>query len=65
MSRSRFPPLTREVQFDEKWAFVAKKEKHCDPDDPAEAPRAPGLHPRQRVLEDGTRRGEDAEPRRG
>jgi hypothetical protein len=22
------------VQFDEKWAFVAKKEKHCDPDNP-------------------------------
>jgi hypothetical protein len=22
------------VQFDEKWAFVAKKEKHCDRDDP-------------------------------
>jgi IS1 family transposase len=21
------------VQFDEKWAFVAKKQKHCDPDD--------------------------------
>jgi len=31
-----FPPSTREVQFDEKWAFVAKKEKHCDPDDPAD-----------------------------
>jgi IS1 family transposase len=31
-----FPPQTREVQFDEKWAFVGKKEKHCDlfnPDD--------------------------------
>jgi IS1 family transposase len=25
-----FPPETREVQFDEKWAFVQKKEKHCD-----------------------------------
>src|SRR5947209_408948 len=33
---STFPPRTREVQFDEKWAFVAKKEKHCDPDDPAD-----------------------------
>jgi IS1 family transposase len=22
------------VQFDEKWSFVAKKEKHCDPNDP-------------------------------
>jgi IS1 family transposase len=25
------------VQFDEKWAFVGKKEKHCDPADPADA----------------------------
>jgi len=24
------------VQFDEKWSFVAKKEKHCDADDPAD-----------------------------
>ena len=24
------------MQFDEKWSFVAKKEKHCDPDDPAD-----------------------------
>jgi len=24
------------VQFDEKWAFVGKKEKHCDPEDPAD-----------------------------
>ena len=31
---SCFPPRTREIQFDEKWAFVAKKEKNCDPDDP-------------------------------
>jgi IS1 family transposase len=31
-----FPPRTREVQFDEKWAFVAKKEKNCDPTDPAD-----------------------------
>src|SRR4051812_2718757 len=29
-------PLTREVQFDEKWAFVAQKEANCDPDDPAD-----------------------------
>ena len=28
-------PLTTEVQFDEKWAFVAKKEKNCDREDPA------------------------------
>jgi IS1 family transposase len=33
---SPFPPRTREVQFDEKWAFVAKKEANCDPLDPAD-----------------------------
>jgi len=27
------------VQFDEKWAFVEKKQKHCDPNDPADAKR--------------------------
>ena len=32
-----FPPETREVQFDEKWSFVGKKEKHCDPADPDDA----------------------------
>ena len=26
----RFPPQTEEVQFDEKWSFVANKEKHRD-----------------------------------
>ncbi len=36
MSWWRFPPNTREVQFDEKWAFVGKKEKHCDDEDPAD-----------------------------
>jgi IS1 family transposase len=25
-----FPPQTQEGQFDEKWAFVGKKQKHCD-----------------------------------
>jgi len=25
-----FPPKTSEVQFDEKWAFVGKKERHCN-----------------------------------
>src|SRR5262245_46365013 len=30
------PPRTHEVQFDEKWSFVAKKEKHCDRDAPAD-----------------------------
>src|SRR5438445_594631 len=28
-----FPPATQEVQFDEKWSFVAKKQKHCAPDE--------------------------------
>ena len=32
----RFPSLTTEVQFDEKWAFLAKKEAHCDRSDPAD-----------------------------
>src|SRR4051794_5091096 len=27
-------PETRELQMDEKWSFVAKKEKNCDDDDP-------------------------------
>src|SRR4051812_29060285 len=36
-SWSPFPPRTRQAQLDEKWAFVAKKEAHCDPDDPADA----------------------------
>ncbi len=34
---SLFPPQTTEVQFDEKWSFVAKKEQNCDPDDPLDA----------------------------
>ena len=32
-----FPPRTREVQFDEKWSFVGKKEKHCGADRPGDA----------------------------
>jgi IS1 family transposase len=32
-SWSLFPPKTAEVQFDEKWAFVGKKQKNCQPDD--------------------------------
>ena len=32
----RCPPLTREAQLDEKWAFVGKKEARCDPLDPAD-----------------------------
>ena len=31
-----FPPRTTEVQFDETWAFVAKKQAHCDRCDPAD-----------------------------
>lgn len=34
-----FPPATVEVQLDEKWAFVAKKQKNCDPADPADQQR--------------------------
>jgi IS1 family transposase len=29
-----FPPRTREVQFDEKWSFVGKKQANCDPLNP-------------------------------
>jgi IS1 family transposase len=29
-SWSLFPPRTQELQLDEKWAFVYKKQKHCD-----------------------------------
>jgi hypothetical protein len=36
MSWSSLPPLTREVQRDEKWSVVAQKEKNCDHDDPAD-----------------------------
>ena len=35
-SWSPFPPRTDEVQFDEKWAFVGKKEKNCDRPTPAD-----------------------------
>jgi hypothetical protein len=31
-----FPPSTARLQLDEKWSFVGKKEKHCDPDDDAD-----------------------------
>lgn len=31
-----FPPRTRELQLDEKWAFVYQKQKHCDLEDPAD-----------------------------
>jgi len=35
----RFPPKTREAQFDEKWAFVGKKEKRCNDGDPDDRQR--------------------------
>ena len=35
----RFSPKTREVQLDEKWAFVGKKEKRCNDDDPDDRQR--------------------------
>jgi len=31
-----FPPRTQELQLDEKWAFVFKKQKHCDLENLAE-----------------------------
>src|SRR4051812_26937207 len=31
-----FPPRAREVQLDEMWSFVAKKQAHRDPADPAD-----------------------------
>jgi hypothetical protein len=31
-----FPPQTREVQLDEAWSFVGKKQANCDPADPAD-----------------------------
>ena len=33
---SIFPPQTEEIQFDEKWGFVKKKEKNCDENNPAD-----------------------------
>jgi IS1 family transposase len=30
---SPFPPATRKVQLDEKWSFVAKKQRHCTDDE--------------------------------
>jgi IS1 family transposase len=36
MSWRAFPPSTTKVQLDEKWSFVEKKQRHCDPDDEAD-----------------------------
>jgi IS1 family transposase len=35
-SSGLFPPRTCEVRFDEEGSFVAKRQKHCDPTDPAD-----------------------------
>lgn len=37
MSSWKLPPETREIQLDEKWTFVGKKEKNCDPDSGTDA----------------------------
>jgi IS1 family transposase len=34
LPRELSPPATREIQLDEKWSFVGKKEAHSDPADP-------------------------------
>jgi IS1 family transposase len=34
-----FPPVTQEVQMDEKWSFVSKKQENCDGDNPADGER--------------------------
>jgi hypothetical protein len=57
------------VQFDEKWAFVGKKEKPCDPDKPADAKQGDNwehiaLDPEHRLVVSvgpGKRRAENAE----
>jgi hypothetical protein len=50
-----FPPRTREVQVDEKWGFVFKKEASCDPLDPLDRLRGddgdhPAVDPESRLL---------------
>ena len=45
MNWSPFPLRTTEVQFDEKWSFVAKKEAHCDRSDPADDPKGDDWDP--------------------
>lgn len=39
LNSSRFPPQTKEVQFDEKWSFVGKKEAHCSSTEPLDCQR--------------------------
>lgn len=36
---SLFPPRTRELQFDEKWSYVNRKQTKCDPSRPADRQR--------------------------
>ena len=36
MNSWSFPPSTTKIQLDEKWSFVEKKEKNCDPEDEAD-----------------------------
>ena len=47
-----FPPNTREVQFDEKWSFVGKKEKHCGPQETrqGDCPDHVALDPEHRLV---------------
>lgn len=49
-----FSPTTNEVQFDETWAFVGRREKHYEPDD---APRLLGSHGDRPREPDGRQRG--------
>ncbi len=37
MSWFFFPPWTKEIQLDEKWSFVGKKEYHCDESSPLDS----------------------------
>ena len=39
VGRPSLPLQTTEVQIDEKWSYVAKKEDHCDRSDPADDPK--------------------------
>jgi len=64
-----FPPRTREVQFDEKWGFVYKKQKNCDVNNPDDAQRGDywdfvAFDPEHRLVlavVPGARSGENAE----
>src|SRR5262245_35857166 len=54
-SCSPVPPQTREGPCDEKWAFGGKQEKHCEPEDLADAAQGDnwdhvGLAPEHRLV---------------